>query len=248
MSTHDVDGLNAGYARALLDEYLENPEAVPSEWRALFESGDSSSSRPIPGIARLLELLAAARRQRRTASRPPPSRPPQPRRARSSTAARRRRARRAAARRRRRRDGARQGAPHPRPSRRAPRPARLRAGRRPVARAAAPRAEADARAAGAHPRVRPAGRTFPARRSPTSCRELAETYCGTIAYELEHLSDHQQRVWLRQAIESGRYRAAAQRRGEEGALPPPLRGRGHGAVPAQAVPRPEAVLARRAST
>ena len=39
--------------------------------------------------------------------------------------------------------------------------------------------------------------------------QLAETYCGTIAYELEHLSDHQQRVWLRQAIESGRYRAAA---------------------------------------
>ena len=36
--------------------------------------------------------------------------------------------------------------------------------------------------------------------------ELAETYCGTIAYELEHLSDHQQRVWLRQAIESCRYR------------------------------------------
>src|SRR5207244_13556419 len=33
-----------------------------------------------------------------------------------------------------------------------------------------------------------------------------ETYCGTIAYELEHLSDHQQRVGLRQAIESGRYR------------------------------------------
>ena len=45
--------------------------------------------------------------------------------------------------------------------------------------------------------------------------QLAETYCGTIAYELEHLSDHQQRVWLRQAIESGRYRHAAQRRREE---------------------------------
>ena len=38
---HDVDGVNAGYARLLLDEYLENPEAVPAEWRALFESGDS---------------------------------------------------------------------------------------------------------------------------------------------------------------------------------------------------------------
>ena len=59
MSTHDVDGLNAGYARALLDEYLENPEAVPSEWRALFESGDSGLVATHPGIARLLEALPA---------------------------------------------------------------------------------------------------------------------------------------------------------------------------------------------
>jgi 2-oxoglutarate dehydrogenase E1 component len=36
---------------------------------------------------------------------------------------------------------------------------------------------------------------------------LREMYCGTIAYEVEHISDHHQRVWLRQAIESGRYRA-----------------------------------------
>nr|MDQ3823664.1 multifunctional oxoglutarate decarboxylase/oxoglutarate dehydrogenase thiamine pyrophosphate-binding subunit/dihydrolipoyllysine-residue succinyltransferase subunit [Actinomycetota bacterium] len=35
---------------------------------------------------------------------------------------------------------------------------------------------------------------------------LRATYCGTSAYELEHISDHEQRVWLRQAIESGRYR------------------------------------------
>ena len=35
---------------------------------------------------------------------------------------------------------------------------------------------------------------------------LEETYCGTIAYEIEHISDHQERVWLRQAIETGRYR------------------------------------------
>src|ERR671935_138664 len=35
---------------------------------------------------------------------------------------------------------------------------------------------------------------------------LRETYCGTSAYELEHISDHEERVWLRQAIESGRYR------------------------------------------
>jgi multifunctional 2-oxoglutarate metabolism enzyme len=35
---------------------------------------------------------------------------------------------------------------------------------------------------------------------------LQNTYCGTIAYEIEHISDHKQRVWLRQVIESGDHR------------------------------------------
>jgi 2-oxoglutarate dehydrogenase E1 component len=35
---------------------------------------------------------------------------------------------------------------------------------------------------------------------------LQVTYCGTIAYEVEHVSDHGQRVWLRQQIESGAQR------------------------------------------
>jgi 2-oxoglutarate decarboxylase len=35
---------------------------------------------------------------------------------------------------------------------------------------------------------------------------LRETYTGTIAYEIEHISDHEQRVWLRKHIESGTYR------------------------------------------
>ena len=51
----DVDGLNAGFARDLLEEYLENPDAVPSEWRQLFESGDSDIVATHPGLARLLE-------------------------------------------------------------------------------------------------------------------------------------------------------------------------------------------------
>ena len=54
---HDVDGVNAGYARLLLDEYLENPEAVAPEWRALFESGDAEVVTSLPGLARLLEKL-----------------------------------------------------------------------------------------------------------------------------------------------------------------------------------------------
>src|SRR5919199_2462777 len=40
---------------------------------------------------------------------------------------------------------------------------------------------------------------------------LQETYCGTIAYEIEHISDHEQRVWLRQAIESWKYRTPLSR-------------------------------------
>jgi len=36
---------------------------------------------------------------------------------------------------------------------------------------------------------------------------LRETYCGTIAYEIEHIASHRQRTWLREKIESGAFRA-----------------------------------------
>jgi multifunctional 2-oxoglutarate metabolism enzyme len=35
---------------------------------------------------------------------------------------------------------------------------------------------------------------------------LRRTYCSTIAFEIEHISSHEQRVWLREHIESGAYR------------------------------------------
>ena len=45
---------------------------------------------------------------------------------------------------------------------------------------------------------------------------LQATYCGTMAYEIEHIATHEERVWLREKIESGAYRqpmpAAEQRR------------------------------------
>src|SRR5918994_159813 len=56
MSSRNVDGPNAGYASLLLDEYLENPEAVPAEWRAPFETGGRRE--PLaspPGLRRLLD-------------------------------------------------------------------------------------------------------------------------------------------------------------------------------------------------
>ena len=37
---------------------------------------------------------------------------------------------------------------------------------------------------------------------------LRETYCGPIAYEIEHIASHRQRLWLREAIESGTFRVA----------------------------------------
>jgi 2-oxoglutarate dehydrogenase E1 component len=37
---------------------------------------------------------------------------------------------------------------------------------------------------------------------------LQETYCGTIAYEIEHIAGHNRRVWLRQTIEWGAHRTA----------------------------------------
>jgi 2-oxoglutarate dehydrogenase E1 component len=36
---------------------------------------------------------------------------------------------------------------------------------------------------------------------------LRETYCGPIAYEIEHIASHEQRLWLRERIESGEFRA-----------------------------------------
>ncbi|UCF42173.1 MAG: multifunctional oxoglutarate decarboxylase/oxoglutarate dehydrogenase thiamine pyrophosphate-binding subunit/dihydrolipoyllysine-residue succinyltransferase subunit [Gemmatimonadota bacterium] len=35
---------------------------------------------------------------------------------------------------------------------------------------------------------------------------LREIYCGTIAYEIEHIASHDERVWLRRVIESGEHR------------------------------------------
>jgi 2-oxoglutarate dehydrogenase complex dehydrogenase (E1) component-like enzyme len=59
MSMPDVDGLNAGFAELLLEEYLGNPDAVPAEWRALFESGADELVASHPGLQRLIDALDA---------------------------------------------------------------------------------------------------------------------------------------------------------------------------------------------
>ncbi|MCB0876650.1 MAG: multifunctional oxoglutarate decarboxylase/oxoglutarate dehydrogenase thiamine pyrophosphate-binding subunit/dihydrolipoyllysine-residue succinyltransferase subunit, partial [Solirubrobacterales bacterium] len=47
---------------------------------------------------------------------------------------------------------------------------------------------------------------------------MRDAYCGTIAYQIEHLSSHQQRVWLREMIETGAHRKPLDKTEKRGLL------------------------------
>ena len=213
MSMQDVDGLNAGYASALLEQYLENPDAVPGEWRALFESGASDLVASHPGLARLVELLREDGNG--TVAAPAPAAAPPPPPAPVATAV--------------------EPAPAP-PAAPAAAPAPDETA---LAAVAAAMALVTAYRTHGHlaARLDPLGSEpvgdpalEPERREPKLTEELQrlipaeilgvhvpgetladalpqlrEVYCGTSAYEIEHIADHEQRVWLRTVIESRRY-------------------------------------------
>src|SRR3954469_3626537 len=190
---HDVDGVNAGYARLLLDDYLDNPESVPPEWRALFESGDSDLLRSLPGVARLLERLPepASNGQgngRAAVAEPAPA--AVDRELMGAVAA-----------------GMALVKAHRMHGHLAARLDPL--GSEPVGDPALdplrlePRLtlELQSRVPASVLRVHVEGETL-----AEALPHLGETYCGSIAYKIEHIADHEQRVWLRQAIESWRHR------------------------------------------
>ena len=57
---HDVDAVNAGYARLLLESYLDDPDSVPLEWQTMFERGDAIAG--LPGLDRVLSHHEGATR------------------------------------------------------------------------------------------------------------------------------------------------------------------------------------------
>ncbi len=73
---------------------------------------------------------------------------------------------------------------------------------------------------------------------------LRETYAGPIAYQIEHLSGHRQRLWLREAIESGAYTQPLPPDERRHILDRLLRVETFEALSPSRVPRREAVLDR----
>ncbi|MHB8470152.1 MAG: 2-oxoglutarate dehydrogenase E1 component [Gaiellaceae bacterium] len=193
MTRPEVDGLNTGYAALLLEQYLDNPSAVPQEWRTLFESAPEELFAVQPGLARLLERLERNGGDGHAAAAPAP----------------------------------------PAPAPVAPDDELVGGVAAAMALVKAFRMHGHLAARldplGSEPPGDPAlepERLIPKltpelqARIPASLLRLyvegetladvlprlREVYTGTIAYEIEHISDHEERVWLRQAIESGRYR------------------------------------------
>ena len=73
---------------------------------------------------------------------------------------------------------------------------------------------------------------------------LRRIYCSTTGYDYAHVFVPEEREWLRQAAEAGRFRAPADPIDPRGAARPADAGRGVRAVPAPHVPRQDALLDR----
>ena len=191
MEPEQFDDLNAGFVQELFARYLDSPEAVDPEWRRLFESGSASLVASHPLVRRLRELYPDSL------------------------------------------DGG-NGAPAAAAeARTAPAPVLLGAVAAAMSLVKAHRTHGHLAARldplGSEPIGDPAldpdrleprltpelQRQIPAKvlrlhvpgeTLADALPQLRETYCGTIAYEIEHISSHEQRVWLRDAIEANRYR------------------------------------------
>ena len=130
--------------------------------------------------------------------------------------------------------------PHARPPRGAPRPARL-----------SPRGDPalDPCRSGSRPkpwpRFRPTSCASPCQADARRCLpDLQATYCGTLAYEIEHVRVTSSAPGFARPSSPARIRSQLDARRQKAPAQAAHRGRGAGAVPAQGVSRPEALLDR----
>jgi 2-oxoglutarate dehydrogenase E1 component len=213
----ESSGLNAGYVGQLLEQYLENPEGVDPAWRAVFEAGDVGPLAPLPGVERdgnggTAPVAPEPAPAPAPAAAAPVATAPAPAPAAAAPVA-----------------------PAPAPVAPAPEADGELVGGVAAAmslvKAYRTHGHLNARLdpLGSEPMGDPAldeTRLLPPLTPELQARipakllrlsvpgetlldalpRLREVYAGTIAYEIEHISDHAERVWLRQAIESGRFR------------------------------------------
>ena len=191
VETDQIDDLNSGFVQELLTDYLTSPESVDPEWRELFESNPELVLERLPNAGRLRELSPDGDGNGAAApAAPAPAVAPSDElllggvaAAMSLVKAHRTHGHLAA---------------HIDPLGSEPPgdpaldPDRLEPRLTP---------ELQARIPAKFLRL-----YVPAETLAEALPKLRETYCGTLAYEIEHISSHEQRLWLRAAIESGRYR------------------------------------------
>jgi 2-oxoglutarate dehydrogenase E1 component len=215
-----ISGLNAGYVGLVLEQYLENPEAVDPAWRALFENADDEVLAALPGLTRLVGTrpaddgngaVPAAVAPPAPAPAAPPAEPAPP---------------------------LAEAVTEPEPAPTAEPEAAVDTDLLRAVAAAVSVVKAIRMHGHLGARLDPLGSEPPGdpalepesleppltpevqARIPAgvlrlyvegetladALPRLREVYMGTIAYEIEHISDHSERVWLRHAIESGRFR------------------------------------------
>ena len=194
MENDQIDDLNSGFVQELLADYLASPESVDPEWRELFESNPELVLERLPNGRRLRELARDGAGNGAPAAPPAPASPPAEAptddlllggvaAAMSLVKAHRTHGHLAA---------------HIDPLGSEPPgdpaldPDRLEPRLTPELQALIP-----AKFLRLYVRAETLAEALP---------KLRETYCGTLAYEIEHISSHEQRLWLRDAIESGTYR------------------------------------------
>ncbi|MDQ3859881.1 MAG: 2-oxoglutarate dehydrogenase E1 component [Actinomycetota bacterium] len=186
-----LEDLNAGYVRELFVEYLNSPESVDPAWRALFDSAPEELVAHLPLLERVRELAPGAIGGNGAAyAAIAPEAPPAP-------------------------DDELLGAV-------AAAMALVKAHRMHGHLAARldplgsePPGDPALEPERLQPKLTPElQRRIPARLLRLYCPgetladalpNLRARYCGTLAFQIEHISDHEQRVWLRRAIESGEY-------------------------------------------